>query len=245
MLPMYAITCGKTRVSNTDYDIPFGEPPSNEYPAGTTLDDLSVGDTVFFAVGNTSHEFIIVHKGIPSSIYHESCDGVWLMSKLVLDSCKYSNTYNSVNFYRISTLHNYLDTVWVETLQERVKEAIIPVLIPYWEGNTSTGELATGDRGLHARAFALSCRELAHVSSPSTRPDSGVVLDYFTNNEKTKRQAMDISGTACAYWTRDQHMSSAGSAWWVTNEGLFGYGAVSSSTPYIRPAFVLPYDFEV
>ena len=47
----------------------------------TRLGDMAVGSTVKIKVNGTAKNFIIVHKGKPSSIYDDSCDGTWVLLK--------------------------------------------------------------------------------------------------------------------------------------------------------------------
>ena len=46
-------------------------------PAG----ELDIGSSVFLNVDGVPVEFLVVHQGLPSSIYDTSCDGTWFLMK--------------------------------------------------------------------------------------------------------------------------------------------------------------------
>ena len=47
---------------------------------GIKAGDLPIGQIVKLMEGGVETEFIVVHQGIPGSMYDSSCDGTWLLS---------------------------------------------------------------------------------------------------------------------------------------------------------------------
>ena len=47
----------------------------------TKLGSMSVGSTVKLKLGGTARDFLVVHQGLPSSMYDSSCNGTWLLLK--------------------------------------------------------------------------------------------------------------------------------------------------------------------
>lgn len=71
---VYNILKGRTLIGGTGYDITF---PS----AGTKLSALGVGQSVFTNVSGVKKEFLVVHQGLPSSLYDSSCDGTMAVNE--------------------------------------------------------------------------------------------------------------------------------------------------------------------
>ena len=49
--------------------------------AASALSTKAIGSIVKLKENGTLVDYIVVHKGRPSSIYDASCDGVWLLRK--------------------------------------------------------------------------------------------------------------------------------------------------------------------
>lgn len=48
--------------------------------ANKAISTLAVGSSVYLNVGGVRKEFLVVHQGLPSSMYDASCNGTWLFS---------------------------------------------------------------------------------------------------------------------------------------------------------------------
>ena len=46
---------------------------------GTPVAVFALGNTPYLNVGGVRKEFLVVHQGLPSSLYDASCDGTWLL----------------------------------------------------------------------------------------------------------------------------------------------------------------------
>lgn len=258
----YTITSGKTQVGGTEYSISSGKTKvgGTEYnlslSSSKVIGDLSVGDSVFFEVGVSSKantEFIIVQKGLPSSDYDASCDGVWVMSKNALTATAFSTASNgSHNSYMDSTLHSFINKTWLNVYApERVRNSVLEVKIPFWYGYTIDGELRTGEMGLVAKVFAPSLRELGDTGSTTYLPAIGASLEYFNGSGAAGRICLSNStGNATKYWTRTpssfvtESIPSGSGACYIGETGSATHGLVTTVCA-TRPTFILPYDFEI
>ena len=82
--------------------------PVKEIPAG----DLAVGNSVYLNVNGVKTAFLVVHRGLPSSAYDNSCDGVWLLMKDVYT--KRTAKYSYANWvYANTNMHTYVNSTGV------------------------------------------------------------------------------------------------------------------------------------
>ena len=73
-----------------------GEPPS----LGTRLGDLEIGTIVHIKENGVYQDYLVVHQGLPSSVYDSSCNGAWLLRKDIY-TMRAGNSSN--NDYKNST----------------------------------------------------------------------------------------------------------------------------------------------
>ncbi len=71
------------------------------------LSDMNVGDIVKINEDGSPVNFIIVHKGKPSSLYDASCNGVWLLRETT-HSVREWEYYNE-NDYEHSNIDDWLN----------------------------------------------------------------------------------------------------------------------------------------
>lgn len=208
------------------------------------LDSFAVGDTVKISEAGIPAEYLIVHKGLPSSLYDVSCDGVWVLRKDLYTTLAWDGS--NVNDYENSSIHSYLNTTFLGLLDSAIQEKIKQVKIPYRPGSGTSTTVSSGANGLSCKAFLLSCYEVGW-SGFSNMPSDGVKLDYFpagdTAEAKAKRVALR-NNTAMAWFLRTPYSGSATRYMYVTTEGGRGYADCSSKQD-VRPAFILPGDLSV
>ena len=141
----------------------------------TQLGKLSVGSTVYLNVNGGKIEFLIVNQGLPSSDYDDSCNGTWLLMKDIYEQ----RAWNSValNSYSESTIHNYLNSEFLELIDPDIQDVIKWVKIPYANASDATDSTASssmtdstasgsmtdsimsGSNGLATKIFLLSLAE--------------------------------------------------------------------------------------
>ena len=103
------------------------------YQRGTPLGNLAVGKTVKIAVGGKDYDWIVVHQGLPGSMYDTSCDGTWLLMKDIYTDREWHSSARS-NDYSGSRVHSYLNDTFLHLLEsgvhtrlKQVKERIVQV----------------------------------------------------------------------------------------------------------------------
>lgn len=197
----------------------------------TRLGDMAVGSTVKIKVNGTAKNFIIVHQGKPSSIYDDSCDGTWVLTKDIYPT----STFGNNNSYKDSRIHSYLNSTFYDLIDSDIRAVIKQVKIPYWYGTGSGGSLATGSNGLSTKVFLLSCYEIGARNSYNV-PDDGAELDYFESGD---RVAYNSSGVAAAWGLRSPQTSNTYNVWFVNSDGSSNVQNSGNSNG-VRPAFVLP-----
>lgn len=209
---------------------------------------LSIGQSVFMNLGGSRHEFIVVHKGLPSSVYDSSCDGIWVMIKHCY--CTYKWDYGYDYLYESSDVHTYLNdntfTRLDSFVQNLVKEVKIPHYgrIPNGDGTSSKG-ICNGANGLSTKIFLLSYTEVMGGTN-SNAATEGAVLDYFNGASAADRifYTSDTSTASNQWYLRTVHKTYTNNAWHITTTGEAGYNHVNTSLD-LRFAFILPHDIQV
>lgn len=201
---------------------------------GTPIGQLAVGSVIKLAENGVDAEYLIVHQGLPSSLYDESCDGTWLLRK----NCYASRVWDlNDNDYENSDIHSFLNDTFLDLFDTKSKNAIKQVKIPYRKGTGSGGTTVSGSNGLSSRIFLLSGYEVGYTNSISNYlPIDGAKLDYFTDNS---HRIANLNGTAVEWWLRSAQTNDITAVWTVGDSG--GYSSQYYSRSYgIRPAFTLP-----
>ena len=216
-------------------------------PHRTRMSDLEIGQTIKLNVNGTPWEWLVVHQGLPSSIYDSSCDGTWLLLKDIYEERQWHSS--NVNDYANSTIHSYLNSTFLAMFDSNIQNAIKQVKLPYRAGSGSGKTVTSGANGLSAKIFLLSATELNFVTGKEPT-NEGACLSYFSgtvqNGPDTKRVAY-LNGSAVYWWLRSPLCSSdTGSTMTirVDSDGVRGNTFCSYSNS-IRPAIILPSDMLV
>ena len=209
-------------------------------PPGIQASELAVGSIVQIKVSGTAKDFIVVHKGRPSSEYDASCDGVWLLMKDI-----YTNAvFNSSSWpYASSTAHSTANTTFYNALDSETKAAIKQVKIPYvssFSDDGCTATIASGSSGLSTKVFLLSIAELGYPISSTGMylPKEGAKLSYFPSTTSYSDIRKAYRGSSISdWWTRSNRTTSQ--TWFIDTDGTFSYKQRNQSIG-IRPCFILP-----
>lgn len=207
--------------------------------ANKAISTLAVGSSVYLNVGGVRKEFLVVHQGLPSSMYDASCNGTWLLMKDIYENRQWHNS--NVNKYETSDVNTYLNGPFFNLFDSNIQGIIKQVKIPYRKNGGSDGTDQSGANGLPCKVFLLSGPE-AGWAGASYIPNDGTKLDYFNANTgiDSKRIAY-LSGTATAWWLRSPSTYSANYVLVVNSQG--GYNdTYASNSCGIRPALVLSSD---
>ena len=209
--------------------------------ANVKLASKAVGSIVKLNVNGAAKEFIVVHKGKPSAMYDDSCDGVWLLMKDIYENRVWQS--GNINKYESSDIHAYLNNTFLNLFDDNIKNAINQVKIPYRQNGGSGGTNQSGANGLSAKIFLLSGYEVGWTTSDHEFfPQDGTKLDYFKSGADTsanKKRIAKRNGLAAIWWLRSPSIGYTDSVWRVDAGGSRDYNNASRSYG-IRPALVLP-----
>lgn len=191
---------------------------------GQLLSNLAAGSLVKLAENGQDKKFIKLDND-----HYGTGTGVTLIRKDAFARIAWNAAYNNFNVYFGCTMDNFCDGIWPLKLDDKVREAIVPVPIVVAEGN-QVSTLHT----IYRKAFALSCTE-AGVSGWQTE---GTAFSYFNSNA---RRIAYMDGTATAVnWGLCSPCSDADSAYGIITGGSVShYDRVYSANFAPRPAFNL------
>ena len=233
---VYNILKGRTLIDGTGYDITL---PS----AWTKLSALDVGQSVFTNVGGVKKEFLVVHQGLPSSLYDSSCDGTWLLMKDIYENRQWLSWDD--NNLENSAIHSYLNNTFLNLFDSNIRDAIKQVKIPYRKKGGSGGTDQSGANGLSAKIFFLSGLEVGLTTSDSWYfPQDGAKLSYFesgTGTSANNKRIAKQNGKAGIWWLRSPNAQYTDYVWVVISNGYYSY-SVASNPQGVRPAFILRSD---
>ena len=205
----------------------------------TKLGSMSVGSTVKLKLGGTARDFLVVHQGLPSSMYDSSCNGTWLLLKDIYTTRTWDSSNND---YKNSDIHSYLNGTFLNLFDNDIKNAIKQVKIPYQNGTGSGGSVASGANGLSCKIFLLSGYELGWTTSDNSRfPRDGAKLSYFssgTSSAANNKRIANYNGSAAGWWLRSPGAGLTNRVWYVYSDGSYYYWDYYN-TDGVRPALVL------
>lgn len=205
----------------------------------TKLGSMSVGSTVKLKLGGTARDFLVVHQGLPSSMYDSSCNGTWLLLKDIYTTRTWDSSNND---YKNSDIHSYLNGTFLNLFDNDIKNAIKQVKIPYQNGTGSGGSVASGANGLSCKIFLLSGYEVGFSTSDSSYfPRDGAKLSYFssgTGSAANNKRIANYNGSAADWWLRSPSTRNTSGVWDVSSNGGYNYWHYNG-TYGVRPALVL------
>ena len=208
--------------------------------AGTQISTLEVGTLVKMNLQGAPWEWMIVHQGLPGSMYDASCDGCWLLSKDVYTRIAWASSNND---YKNSDIHSYLNGTFLNLFDNDIKNAIKQVKIPYQNGTGSGGSVASGANGLSCKIVLPSGYEVGFSTSDNSHfPHDGTKLSYFssgTGSAANNKRITNHNGSVSGWWLRSPNTGNADYVWGISSDG--SSGAWGYDRAYgIRPALVLP-----
>lgn len=209
--------------------------------ANKAISTLTVGSSVYLNVGGVRKEFLVVHQGLPSSLYDASCDGTWLLMKDIYENRQWdSSDYNA---YETSTVNTYLNGPFFSRFDSNIQGIIKQVKIPYRKNGGVGNTDQSGANGLPAKIFLLSAYEVGFMNHYSSDyPVEGAKLDYFesgSGTSATNKRIANLNGSTADWWLRSPRIEYKDYVLRIYSDGQLGNGVVSY--PYgIRPALVLP-----
>lgn len=152
------------------------------------LGNIAVGTVLHLQESGVYQDYIVVHQGLPSSMYDASCNGTWLTRKNISSNVTWgTNNY----FYPQSGLKTYMDE-WVEVYESSMLPYIHEAKIPYYGG-----WIFSGSNGLPATVFPLSASEIG-----DSRIQDGAVLSYFSGSSAQRNRIFNYNGSPSDWFTR-------------------------------------------
>ena len=205
------------------------------------LGNVAVGSTVYLNENGSPQPYLVVHQGLPSSLYDESCNGTWLLRQNIILNNQWSL---SVNAYASSSvvvlLQNYVS--YDPLFSEDIISVIKTVKIPYYVGG-GFNEIRSGANGYTCKLFLLGGYEVGLTTSDNAYlPKDGAKLSYFisgTGTSATNKRIAKLNGQNDDWWTRSPHTGNSTAVKFVNNIGGLGTESAKVSNG-IRPAMVMP-----
>lgn len=211
--------------------------------ANVKLGTKAVGSIVKIKVNGAAKDFIIVHQGLPSSAYDDSCTGTWLLMKDSYNYMKWNATEE--NNYASSDINSWLNGTFYNLIDADIRAVIKQVKIPYHDSSYYGGTLHTGANGLNTKVFLLSGIEVGWTNRTNEYfPNDGAKLSYFlagTGTNENKKRVAYRNGSAQDWYLRSPRIinTNSNNVWKVADDGSYDYDNCVNSND-IRPAFILP-----
>lgn len=215
------------------------------WPSGIIASSLAVGSSVYLKENGIATEYLVVNQGKPSgsSLYDDSCDGLWLLRKNIYTEYVWDGSRKSCsNNYKESDINTYINNTFYNLFGTTEKSIIKQVKIPIVNG-IGTASIISGTNGFSTKIFLLGGYEVGLTTSNDYyMPIDGAKLSYFDSGigatAKNKRIA-NLDGTASVWWLRSPRTNSDVYSFAVLANGSFE--RLNLYNEYgIRPALVLP-----
>lgn len=206
---------------------------------GSPIGDLPVGSIVKINENGNPVNYLIVHQGLPSSMYDASCNGTWLLRQDIAEKRIWDA--GSVNKLESSNIHAYLNGTWLNRYDAEIRDIIKQAKIPYRRGGGKGTDLSGSD-GLPCKAFLLSMREVGFTTEGYTFPMDGYALQYFilgNTNAALKKRIAYLNGTAISWYSRSPMTRETKFMLIIGDSGHSG-SSISTNRQGIRPAVILP-----
>ena len=208
--------------------------------AYATLSSKAIGSTIKLKVNGSAKDFIVVHQGKPSSVYDDSCNGTWLLIKDIYEKHQWHSS--DANDYANSTIHDRLNSTFLNLFEPNIKRAIKQVKLPYRKGSGTSTTVTSGSNGLSAKIFLLSATETSFNFSSYMPSGEGAELAYFkgcADNSSDSKRVAYLNGSAAVWWLRSPYCNYFSNALYVDSNGDW-YSYYCSNSGGIRPALILP-----
>lgn len=224
----------------------FIDPKLWAVASGTPIGNVDVGDIIQLRENLVPVDYIVVHQGLPGSMYDASCDGTWLLRKDIAENRAWDS--GNSNVLESSDIHSYLNNTWINRYDTDIRNAIKQVKIPYRQNGGSGGTDRSGSNGLSCKIFLLSGKEVGWDSSDNQYfPNDGAKLSYFldgTGSSAKRKRVATLNGRAADWWLRSPYTNDTSSVWSVYSGGDY-VGRNANNSYGVRPALVLPSDFRI
>ena len=202
-----------------------------------TLASVAVGSTVKLNENGAAVDYLVVHQGLPSSMYDESCNGTWLLRKDIYSEQAWSAT--SSGTYANSTINTYLNNTFKALFSPPIQAAIKRVKIPYY----AAGAIPSGANGLSTKIFLLCGFEVGFNQNVEQYfPVDGAKLSYFdvgTGTTALNKRKANFNGAVYSWWLRTPRTQNVQNIYGVNQNGSYTFNG-KTTTIGVRPAMIFP-----
>ena len=211
----------------------------------TLLSNVPVGSIIKINENGVPINYLVVHQGIPSSLYDASCNGTWVLRQDIYKKEQWAaNNSNTLPGADIFNMMADMLTLYDSFVQNAIKNIKLPYCV---SGTNNTIE--SGANGLPCQFFPLSAYEVGwSIEDTVYIPIDGAKLSYFDKGGSTtanKKRVANFNGSPDFWWTRSQNINnSLAGVWLVLSNGARSQYSASSNYG-LRPAFVLSNDLYV
>ena len=210
-----------------------GKPFDGLFLGDVTASD-AVNETILWLPENQNGETVLVPFIVLSTDY---LGGVYVMRKYLSESIKAA--WGSSMYYPTSTLdsyivNTYLNSILSKDIVDKLVMATVPV-VPW----ASSGQ----DDTMQRKAWSLSYGELYDRGV-----DDDPKMPYFEAGASHRIAYVDGGSTKGIWWTRSINRSGgiqSGTPYSVDVSGAMSNDSGGGASNYVRPAFVLPKDFQI
>ena len=188
------------------------------------LGNVAVGTLLNLNENGSPVQYIVVHQGLPSSIYDSSCNGTWMLRNDCVNKQYWVDLNVSPspgNSYKISGIQSWLSSTMFGYFSSDIQDVIKNVKIPYVNGNGNKGTVAAGANGLACKIFLLSGYEVGWTTQfIYSFPVDGSVLSYFSGTDYTDSKRIALyDESATGWWLRSPEMAGPNNAFAVGTKG--------------------------
>lgn len=208
------------------------------------LGNVPVGTILHLKENGVYQDYLVVHQGIPGSMYDASCNGTWLLRNAIYGNFPWDSSDEAS--YQESTINDYLNGEFTNLFDDGIPEAIKQVKIPYVVGPADV-VVSSGSNGLSCKLFLLSGYEVGfRVGNNQNFLADGAKLSYFgsgTGSASNNKRIANYNGSATTWFLRSPYKNGI-IVFTVESNGSYSSASPSVSRG-IRPAFVMPPDLLV
>lgn len=205
------------------------------------LGNIAVGTVLKLNENGSPQNYIVVHQGLPSSMYSSSCNGTWLLRKYVYGLEYYDQYHWSLNGVAFP---DGLVSIYETAIQNVIKSVKIPF------HRVGSSYVNSGESGYPCKVFSLSEEEVGSTSNLD-KVTVGAKLSYFISGDTTSAKSKRLAKSEFGYGNESWWLRDSGSTSGSDDRALYvAYDGVVSTTQmidglYTRPAIIMPTDLIV
>ena len=210
------------------------------------IGNVPVGTILHLKENGVYQDYLVVHQGLPSSIYDSNCNGTWLLRRNIIENQVWDS--DNLNKLESSDIQLWLNSTVLYLYDADIQTVIKQVKIPYRKNGGYSGTDMTGSNGLLCNIFLLSGQEVGFTVQTSNPylPSDGSKLAYFDSGSgNSDKRVATLGGNASYWWLRSPDTHTNNTVWHVESEGDYGTNAGASISYGARPAMVMPPDLLV